>query len=120
MSATPDIATIRRHPRAQERANRREAAPHARRALACIRRKRFFLAVAELIKSEAARGEAVAVKRERESAQRAVRDRTPRIPPDFLRRQLERASVPGSRRCACHGAEKPDCCRSPMEDAESH
>ncbi len=58
MSETPDIAALRRHLCAQERASRREAALHARRALACIRRGRFFLAVGELIEAEVAKAEA--------------------------------------------------------------
>lgn len=63
MSATPNIVALRRSLRAQERASRRDAALHARQALACIRRKRFFLAVNELIEAEVAHHEAEAVKK---------------------------------------------------------
>ncbi|MCC6738225.1 MAG: hypothetical protein IT452_04205 [Planctomycetia bacterium] len=71
MSATPDIAALRRHLRAQERASRRDAALHACQALACIRRKRFFLAVTELIEAEVAHHEAEAVKRALDAMRKA-------------------------------------------------
>lgn len=56
-------AALRRHLRAQERASRRDAARHARRPLACIRRRMFFLAIGELIEAEVAHQEAEVVKR---------------------------------------------------------
>jgi hypothetical protein len=58
MSPSHAHAALRHHPRAQERASRRDAARRARQALAHIRRGRFFLAIGELIEAEVAKAEA--------------------------------------------------------------
>lgn len=61
MSAVTNNAALRCHLRAQERASRRDAALHARRAMACLRRKRFYLAIGELIEAEVAHREVEAM-----------------------------------------------------------
>lgn len=58
MSVTPNIAALRRHLRAQERASRKEADQRARRALAFIRGRKYFLAIGELLEAEIAKAEA--------------------------------------------------------------